>query len=290
MAPEVLYKYSSLSTAEVVLTSGKLRWSSPSVFNDVHEFQRMPRFEPSIAESAKLITPTLYRAAKGELCLQADLLEPKFVSQLELARSLLEHGFTEEKFAKLFPSPNADHMDEHVAQATRDVFEQRMQGTRVLCLTETFDNDVLWGNYADNHRGIVFGLRAVDGSSPFSAAVRITYSDEPVVVGDGLEFWLYGGQAPGLNHRTRNAVAFTKKKLWAYEQEWRLITGRPNESGCLYGDYTYQPEELESVTIGARTDSVAATRVVELVREKYPSAHIFKMDASNGQLSRKALD
>jgi hypothetical protein len=48
--PDCLYKYTSASTAEIILETGRLRWSNTSMFNDLNEFQRMPVFFPSLEE------------------------------------------------------------------------------------------------------------------------------------------------------------------------------------------------------------------------------------------------
>ena len=48
--PEPLFKYTTFDTAILILRTGRLRWSSPLLFNDLSEFQRIPRFEPSLDE------------------------------------------------------------------------------------------------------------------------------------------------------------------------------------------------------------------------------------------------
>jgi len=49
--PESLSKYTTFDTAILILPMGRLRWSSLLLFNDLSEFQRMPRFETSLDES-----------------------------------------------------------------------------------------------------------------------------------------------------------------------------------------------------------------------------------------------
>ena len=46
----MFYKYTTVETAEIILNSGKLRWSSPVVFNGISEFKKMPIFKPSLDE------------------------------------------------------------------------------------------------------------------------------------------------------------------------------------------------------------------------------------------------
>jgi len=64
--PEPLYKYTTCDTAAVILNSGRLRWSSPLRFNDLAEFQRMPRFEPTLDQSLTEFPSVLVEIALGE--------------------------------------------------------------------------------------------------------------------------------------------------------------------------------------------------------------------------------
>jgi hypothetical protein len=45
------FKYTTFDTAILILRTGRLRWSSPLLFNDLSELRGMPRFEPSLDES-----------------------------------------------------------------------------------------------------------------------------------------------------------------------------------------------------------------------------------------------
>lgn len=75
--PSVFYKYASAETAALVLEHGRIRWSSPSVFNDLSEFQRMPRFVPTIAESLLSLPGYLSSAIVGEVVLDIGCLAPQ---------------------------------------------------------------------------------------------------------------------------------------------------------------------------------------------------------------------
>ncbi len=48
--PQIFYKYTTIETAEIILKTTKLRWSSPSIFNDLNEYRRMPIFSPALEE------------------------------------------------------------------------------------------------------------------------------------------------------------------------------------------------------------------------------------------------
>ncbi|WP_226419938.1 DUF2971 domain-containing protein [Dechloromonas denitrificans] len=143
----------------------------------------------------------------------------------------------------------------------------------------------MWGTYADNHGGCVVGFKASLKDSPFHVAKPVTYSEEAPIVGSGLDFLLYG-DSQELRRRTIEAVCYTKKSGWSYEQEWRLITRRPNETDVTHGDYVFCPEEIESVTFGARAKPKFAEAICAITRKQYPAASLFRMTHQKGELSR----
>jgi hypothetical protein len=72
--PKVFYKYLSAEGTENVLQSGRLRWSSPLRFDDPGEFQRIPRFNPSLEQAGSTFVGTLVNLAAGGLRLDEERL------------------------------------------------------------------------------------------------------------------------------------------------------------------------------------------------------------------------
>ena len=61
--PDILYKYTTASTTQIVLKTGCLRWQSPCQFNDVGELQRMPILSPDFNESRPIYAKKLVEIA-----------------------------------------------------------------------------------------------------------------------------------------------------------------------------------------------------------------------------------
>lgn len=286
MKAPVLYKYTTPTTAKIILNSGRLRWSCPTVFNDLAEFQRMPRFKPTVSESHRLLPQALINAARGTLMLDMARLAPIVKRMLDQVTRALRSGVAESQLLGLLSDFERPDADEIIEQQLRDHFGSlESKGTRVLCLTSTFDNDVMWGTYADNHYGCVLGFTAALTDSPFHQVKPITYQEEPPIVGSGLDFLLYG-DSPELRRKTIEAVCYTKKTVWSYEQEWRLITSRPRESEATHGDYIFYREELESVTFGARATPDFIESVHTITTRQFPAVALFRMIHRNGELHR----
>lgn len=286
MAPIILYKYASASTARAILENNRLRWSSPKIFNDLAEFNRMPQFIPTLSEAHHLLPQVVMDAIAGIRKLDEGRLSKPMQIYLESMRLMLASGVSRDFLVKHMRHER-DNADERVAHATRELVEKlNIDQARVLCLTPRFDNEVMWGNYAGSHTGCVLGFRHIAQlSTPLQEARKISYSADPPVVGSGLDFMLYGSSQE-LQERTLNAVFFSKKSQWSYEEEWRVLAWRPAEVGKLYGDYLFYLEELESITLGARIRGEEEDAIVDTVSRKYPSTTLYRMEAVRSELHR----
>jgi hypothetical protein len=287
--PPILYKYTPASTAFLVLENSRLRWSSPSLFNDIAEFQRMPRFHPRVADSYQLLSASIVSAVFDGVGLDEARLTHQTLLLLTLVKWMASKGVTREDVLSRLAGEVAD-ADQTIEMSLRDYVDKLGLSTaRVLCVTSDNDNHAMWGNYAENHTGCVFGFRHIgERSTPLLAATQVSYSTEPPIVGTGLDFLLYG-DTPELRKRTFHAIFYTKDQSWEYEREWRVVTWRQNESGKQVSDYLFYPEELESVTIGARATEVTEQRVRQLISQKYPSACLYRMALVGGRLERISL-
>jgi len=286
--PEPLYKYTTCDTAAVILGSGRLRWSSPLLFNDLAEFQRMPRFEPTLDQSLTELPRVLIEIGLGERHVEEAKLSRKSHVALVMVRALIDSGMGRDDVIKELKqvSRGADKKMITELRATLESFF--LSPARVFCLTTEFDNDVMWAHYAENHKGLVFGFRHLPNfDTPFLAAQPVKYSGEPPVIESGLYFFLYG-DTPELREKTLNAVCFTKSAKWQYENEWRIVTWSPEEVGKDYGDYKFYPEELESVCFGARFDDKREEEIRSLVLSRYPRSNLYRMVVESGE-SRRVL-
>lgn len=284
--PEPLYKYTTCDTAIVVLSSGRLRWSSPLLFNDLAEFQRMPRFEPTLDQSLTELPRVLVEIALCERRAEESKLSRESQVLLFMVRSLLDSGMGRDDVIRELNHKSLG-ADKKMASDLRATFKSFDQSTaRVFCLTTEFDNDVMWAHYAENHKGLVLGFRHLPHlDTPFISAQPVTYSGEPPVIGSGLDFLLYG-DTPELRKKILNAICLTKGSKWEYENEWRVVTWRSEEVGKDCGDYQFYPEELESVCYGARFDEKGEEEIRSLVLSRYPRTNLYRMTVKSGESGR----
>lgn len=288
--PQVFYKYMTSETTKIVLETSKLRWSSPQLFNDLLEFQRMPVFEPKIDDSHCQFISALVDIALGKtnrptgkaLSLRA---EEMLVKVKEEISKKVNNDEIITKLALLIENG----LDVKCEQGLREVVEGiDLSKTRVLCVTTSADNDAMWANYAANHTGCVLGFRHIkELDTPLLAAEEIQYSDKRIVVSSGVDFLLYGN-SKNLEKEARKAIFYTKKSVWSYESEWRVLALRKNELAS-YGDYIFECDELESITFGAKISSNIEKILYDTISATYPSCEIYKIVIDDGEVQRKKI-
>lgn len=283
--PPILYKYTSASTALIVLGTGKLRWSSPRLFNDPAEFQRLPRFEPTLKEALAALPKAIVGTAVGESDIDAGRLNGLARQMYDLIKFALSQGMKAEDFLKKMEDQPADP-DTAYAEMLRNYFgENFVNQARVMCLTVNHSNSAMWANYAEQHAGCLLGFRHLqEHDTPFSEVRAVDYYKEPPVVCSGLDFLLYG-DTKKIREATIDAVCFAKKADWKYEEEWRVVTWRSNEGTSLFGDYPFVPGELESVTFGIKATEETKRKVLDLVA-RYPNCNLYQIEHKHGELHR----
>lgn len=288
--PEVFYKYMSARTARIVLETSRLRWSSPLEFNDQSEFQRMPRFKPTIADGLRKFPQLLLDVVAGTVEIDENSLTLSTQLLLSILRRMpISRSTAEEMSAALSPEEIAN-ADNKAEQALREyILGLNLKAFRILCVTLAPDNEAMWANYAEDNSGCVLGFRHIPThDTPLLAARKVDYSEDAPVVGSGLDLLLYGGTEV-LSSKTVQAICFTKKAPWAYEQEWPAMTYRATSQNSTFSDFKFYADELESITFGPRIDTTIVEELKALVQVKYKSCMMHMFEVKEGRTVRSVL-
>jgi hypothetical protein len=181
--PEAFYKYLSAEGTESALRSGRLRWSSPLLFDDPAEFQRIPRFSPSLEEAGSKFVSALVNLAAGGLRLDEERLSTKTRFVLGNLRLLIESGLSREELIKQI-GVTASNSDERFEAEMKGLVERlTLESTRVLCVTVDRYGDAMWDKYAEKRRGALLEFRHVpEYSTPLLAAKQVMYAAERAVM------------------------------------------------------------------------------------------------------------
>jgi len=132
---------------------------------------------------------------------------------------------------------NPEQVRKDIANASAEMWAQMDRRFRLYCLSTKPHCPLMWGHYADHHRGICleFDVRTPD----FCQAIEVNYS---------AEYPRFS-----LDDRTDLSPFHCKSADWSYEQEYRLIAQETNEA-------------LGSGTLMTRDDSLyqLSTRLTSL--------------------------
>ncbi len=152
----------------------------------------------------------------------------------------------------------------------------------ILCLTESFDNLLMWAHYADSHRGIVLEFSA---QHPFFNRRRSLEDEFYHLRKVG---YLPTRPSVDLYHTDASEYFLTKSKAWDYEIEWRILIPLKN---CFPfpGIETFQPEMLTGVILGANVSPAYRDEVLRALTSTPVFKHVTVRQAKLNPVSY-ALD
>lgn len=115
-----------------------------------------------------------------------------------------------------------DLSDRDFRRAMKKTKEDLSQAHGLLCFSKTWKNPILWGHYADKHRGICLGF-----DMPRNPPTKINYVKARFQ------------KPPVLNEIFMKKLLFTKFIHWKYEQEYRAYISLEEEiDGLYYADFS----------------------------------------------------
>lgn len=276
---ERYFKYLSPGGAKPTLTNRTLRWSRPSMFNDLFDmavpFAATCNSEPVLERAVELM---------WERVIHPNPLSPqnKMGAVLDAARVFFREMGKDQFYAAMRPG-----VAESLAKypKTMEAFGleviAHLSRVKALCFSRVHDDNAMWGLYADNHRGLVLEFANAEGvDSAYSLAEPVAYRDQPPHLLDDemLAQFLAGNFA--LEPKLADPLMFLKSTHWSYEQELRIVTGEGRKPGDDFEDVPFHPKELVAVYFGARSAALRA-ELEPVVIAKYP--HAQRWQASKGQ-------
>lgn len=222
--PRFLYRYRSLEGrgrewVEDIVLNSHFFWPSPTSFNDPFDF-------------APLVD--LPKGAK----LRSALLKARARQRLLAGRKLADEGYR--TLSKMSRTQLLERM--------RWAFDDTAQEAGVLCFSEAPDSVLMWGHYADCHRGICLKFDPhISDIEPSNLVYRVRYEGERPILARFLERENSGELAQALT---------TKAGFWAYEREWRAIERRGANLRL-----PFSPSFLTGIILGCRASPETETMV-----------------------------
>mgnify|MGYP003805798179 CR=1 FL=1 len=163
-------------------------------------------------------------------------------------------------------------------------FITRHQNFGVFSLSENYSNILMWGHYADSHKGICIGFDSEKLRFRFnyegpcvSGPVQVRYPPD-----NEYPRWSFFDKVDDAHIET---IYFTKAKLWKYEKEWRIIL--PEQERKLR---KIKPKALVSVYLGCQIDKGHRETVIEWCLQRKPRPEIYQMEKHDTSFSLKEIE
>lgn len=284
------FKYVTADTAEKILESGKLLWTAPHLFNDPFDHRITYRFSFTGEEAARK-----YYEVQGKIIFGPDepvMVQDKLLGTLSLAlrKQRLQGAAKEDALKKMREAADemVGRLEKYQIELSK-VLVEFLAHSRVLCVSETYENVVMWSHYSEKHSGAVIKLNcvnAVDDNFLIARPVEYTKTfpdflsvDDWVADHFGLKVIDYPNMAFNL--------AFIKHKDWSYEREWRVhIPLFPNEP---VGDgrtlYDKDPMVFGALYLGCRMPMEMQQRLIAVAKRRYPHMEIYRASQSKSSFS-----
>jgi len=267
-----LFKYLTPETGRIVLQNRTLRWSTPPTLNDPFDMQfaLQLRVDRDVVR-AKAIEKG-WQHQNGEL---RDLPPNQLGMLMRLARQagvrISRHEFELQFGASLDAS--LDTQQQKMVEFRKEI-QDHFRDNKILCLTDTADNLLMWAYYSNNHTGLVLSFRDDTHDNPFTMAKPVQYLEQiPSLFDEETLSDMLAGYG-GFDHkRIVEQVVWTKSSHWSHEREWRISTGA-GRTRDAYEDVPFGSDELAGVVFGARVDDEYRAEITALLSDHYPAARL----------------
>ncbi len=231
--PPRLFKYMSLRHVDSLLAHRELHFQSPASFND--PFDCSPR----------IVIPKTQAAI--QLRLRQDRERVRGGGNEADADAMLK------QLAKLPP--------EKLKIAALENWHQLVWGYGITCFSEIPNHPLLWGHYADSHRGVCIEFESSHlPRGPDHLLIKVFYREER------SQFHFPRGNIFDRKIDVLR-VLNTKGRHWEYEREWRVVKMNGAESASLLPFLT-----VRRVIFGARCPDSEISRIESLLGEGFPAA------------------
>ncbi len=275
--PTSLVKFASAESAIQILSSSSLRWSAPSVFADPFELNH----NSSLNFDSKGL---LLACVKNTLALIFSRDEPVGNSPLikAIKRWRAEDRFDSEDEAtdvlsELLKSM-VQYREPEMLQIMKD-WKQYSSKLRILCLTESHDNAILWDRYGDSHGGVAIRFATGEDTS-LENPMPVSYTEKkPEISSLKEQMDILMNQSEVLVQDEFQSKFLFKSKAESQQKEWRLLRNVSHETAEEHSwveDIDFPSHEVKAVYLGTAMAPEKKLELNTLLLRKYPKVKVFQ--------------
>ena len=279
-----LFKYTSAETALLILQNGKVRYSSPLLFNDPFDVQTELIFDFDINTFPQIVHEEIEDIIFSRKHVELNSNDEWGQALMLLREKVTTHGYYPEELKaviELFLKYLTGLIDE-----TRKQFNLNWQAflprLRVFSMSEINDNILMWSHYADYHEGVVFKFKVVpELDTPLSIAKPVIYKHTPPIFFTAKQWIEYILSNKDVDHQTLNwEYAYIKGATWSYEKEWRVWDLLPTLTEELFSDYELHPKEVEAIYFGCKINGEIRKKLIDAARVFNPKIKFYQAQKS----------
>ncbi len=280
-----LYKYLDFRGAELTLGNRTFKHAKPSDFNDTEDLTVQSVFHEDTEPAAKKIArefvdvilqhlddpPTCKSPMKEQLQLIQQAFRDNPTAADGIRAELSKDGAT-----PIFDIASMRGMNGEVVKRVNE----RLQATRVLCVTTHRASERMWVEYADNHKGVVLRIGPdLAKNSKFQRFRPVIYKETRPPLYETTHEYIAGGLFGDFPARVQtmiDRIIYTKTLNWSHEGEYRLVIPLGQNESPWNTD-PYNPEEIVELYIGLSMGRRDADRIAGMARAVNPRIAVFRM-------------
>jgi hypothetical protein len=183
----------------------------------------------------------------------------------------------EEKLASILLNNN---FESRIAKPFINACLEENSKLGVLCLSEVYNDIIMWSNYADNHRGIVlqFDKSTLEGDPTYRYCKAMDYKNNIITLHD---MNIYAEKPDEL----ARMLLFKKTDRWQHEREWRIIVdpGLNDIAGCR--TFKYPKLALTGVIFGWKMSPQDKSAVKMWLKDGNHEARIYQATGETSSYS-----
>ncbi|MFA6858037.1 MAG: DUF2971 domain-containing protein [Treponema sp.] len=241
----LLYKYFPENTGMLTLDNQFLKLSAPVEFNDPYE--NWPYIKSYSYRDFNRLYDTKEKLENLYDNIRADC---NMITKDEFYKKIKDIRFKNAVLAA----------ESKIIQEWIDTYQQHIsEKIRIGCFTKDPCNILMWGHYADCHKGIALGFDFSDDSNLMEHLFKVHYSKRNY----GLDIKYCYGKIPSLVQMVE--ILTRKYNAWKYEKEYRLVllTNELDNNNNLYGINGID-KYLQQIIIGYKTDDKTIDKIYSL--------------------------
>jgi len=289
----LIYKYLDFQGALLTLRNRTFKHAKPSDFNDIEDLTLQSIFpeetEVALKKIERSFTDVILRHLNDPPTCSSPMKEQVALIQYVYRTDPNAADVVKAEMASEGAEPvfDVNHMRMLFGAVVEEINE-RMQASRVLCVTTHKDSEKMWADYAENHKGITLRIEPnLAKDSKFQRFRPVIYREKRPSLYENTDEFIASSLFGHSETRKRaivEKIVYTKTLKWAHEGEYRLeIPLRKNERP--WNTDPYHPEEITELYIGLAMEQADADRIVGMALAVNPNIAIFRVKReSDGSL------